>query len=485
MEMTKGDLATGPFLYLPIEVAARELDSRLLLAYFAVAMGFEVVVGQKWLMQRNIDRMPPGIMLCKTLTARDAKVMARARALGYRTTAIDEEMPGVVARGDNMRWVDEHAADQAELIFAVGQEHLHALLARFPQHRDKCLSTGNPRFDLLRPEFRGIYGEDVAEFRREFGRYLLINTNSGFINSGKGTVDQVVRKLERGGKFDRRQPADSAYLQQQLQLERTNFEGLQAVLKELPGRFPAHSIVLRPHPNELEATWTHICAGLPRVHVTRRGTAVPWILGADVLIHTYCTTGIEAFALGKPAVSFQPIDSPLLAKYLSTRVNFVAKTVGDLLARVESLVEADGANFAYPSELHATFAEYFAAQTGSFSAERIVGEISRRFRVHLDSDAPCAAWRPGRRFLRRIRGNAHKIIRLMPEIGVETIHHKLRCFERELSHGRGQRLQAQCLGDRLFHIHGHAEGASIAEPPGHTPWLPRWVRQLAHLERCN
>src|SRR5215218_5186750 len=74
-------------LYLPMEIASRELDSRLLLSVIALTHGFEVVIGQKWLIESNIRRMPPGIYLSKTMTRRDAESLARARAHGYLTAA--------------------------------------------------------------------------------------------------------------------------------------------------------------------------------------------------------------------------------------------------------------------------------------------------------------------------------------------------------------------------------------------------------------
>src|SRR5215470_7108844 len=122
----------APFLYLPVEVAARELDSKLLLAYFAVSAGFEVVIGQKWLMQRNLGRMPPGIMLFKTLTAVDAGFTRAAGAQGHAIASIDEEIPGLVARNEGLRWVSPAAVAASDVVFAVGDEHLEALLWKLP-----------------------------------------------------------------------------------------------------------------------------------------------------------------------------------------------------------------------------------------------------------------------------------------------------------------------------------------------------------------
>jgi surface carbohydrate biosynthesis protein len=96
--------AIGPFLYLPVEVASRELHAKLLLAYLAVALGYEVIIGWKSAINRNLRAMPPGIVMFKTLTARDGKAMARARAAGHRIAALDEEVPGLVATKQKLRW---------------------------------------------------------------------------------------------------------------------------------------------------------------------------------------------------------------------------------------------------------------------------------------------------------------------------------------------------------------------------------------------
>src|SRR5262249_49977415 len=131
------------FLYMPVEVAVRELDSRLLIARFAVDLGLEVVLGQRWLMNENIPRMPPGVMLFKTMTIRDAKVMRQARACGYAVAAIDEEIPGIAAQNSNLRWTSEAAIDACDIVFALGDAHREALARRFPTHQSKFLPVGN------------------------------------------------------------------------------------------------------------------------------------------------------------------------------------------------------------------------------------------------------------------------------------------------------------------------------------------------------
>ena len=92
-----------------MEIASRELDSRLLIAALALARGFEVVIGQKWLIERNIAAMPPGLYLAKTLTRRDAGFMQKAARHGHRVAALDEEIAGLLLSPDELRWIAPEA----------------------------------------------------------------------------------------------------------------------------------------------------------------------------------------------------------------------------------------------------------------------------------------------------------------------------------------------------------------------------------------
>jgi surface carbohydrate biosynthesis protein len=465
---------TSPFLYLPVEVAARELDAKLLLAAFAVDAGYEAVIGQKWLMQRNFGRMPPGIVLFKTLTAVDARAMEAARAAGHRIASIDEEIPGLIARNEGLRWVAPAAVAASDVVFAVGEEHLEALLWKLREYRDKYAVVGNPRWDLLRPEFARSHEPEVARLRAEHGRFILINTNLGFTNSGKGTTEQMVRKLERGGKFDRRKPEDAAFLEGILRLERGSLAGIKDLLPRLAAALPEHRIILRPHPSENAAPWTAIAAATPGAQMVRQGAAVPWILAADLLIHTYCTTGVEAFALGRPAICFRPAESPVLANYLSPLINFSAPTAEAVIERAAAIIAA-GDGFAYPTEFRERYDRSFAAQSGAFAAERIVAELTERFGVAPAPDGARALWRPGRGYIRYALSRKHNR-GLMPEVAPAEIEQRLQRFAAAI--GRAQRFTVEPCGERVFHIHGHAERAH-ADGGGEAAWVPRWMRRLA------
>jgi hypothetical protein len=71
--------------------------------------------------------------------------------------------------------------------------------------------------------------------------------------------------------------------------------------------FPEYRVILRPHPAERLESWHDIEGRHKNLHVLFEGNVIPWLLGAEILIHNGCTTAIEAVLLGKPAVCYQPI----------------------------------------------------------------------------------------------------------------------------------------------------------------------------------
>jgi hypothetical protein len=77
------------------------------------------------------------------------------------------------------------------------------------------------------------------------------------------------------------------------------------MIPAIEAAFPDHMIVVRPHPTENPEAYCRIAERCNRVRITNEGNVVPWLLAAKVLIHNGCTTGVEAYVMGVPAVSYR------------------------------------------------------------------------------------------------------------------------------------------------------------------------------------
>ncbi|NMD06664.1 MAG: hypothetical protein GYA66_01660, partial [Phyllobacteriaceae bacterium] len=197
--MTKKTAHPGN-LYLPMEIFVREYDSRLLIAMMAIERGMNVVIGQKWLMEKNIKSMPRGLWIFKTMTLRDSGVMKKVKQAGHCIASIDEEVATFAEGSGGLLWVSEAAVAFCDRIFCIGSEHERSLAAKWPIHACKTRRTGNPRWDYLRTELSSVYAEQAAKYRSQHGPIILVNTNAGEINSAKyrGKKDAMQRYIERG-----------------------------------------------------------------------------------------------------------------------------------------------------------------------------------------------------------------------------------------------------------------------------------------------
>lgn len=321
------------FLYLPLETRARELDARLYFALTAVQANFQVILGPRWLLHENRDRLPRGIFTFKTVNLMDAQGMAKARDLGHTTAAWDEEGPGQIIPDIYLMSVDDTAMDLAEKVFAWGDHQVNALHRKYPKAKNKVEATGNPRWDVLRASHAGYYAAEADALRARFGKFILLNTNFSTANSCfKDGLAGILRLGEATGAF--KTDADRRLLQDIHDFEKTRFDSYFAALPGLSAAFPDHVIVVRPHPTEYHKPWAEIAAALPNVRMIHEGTVQPWILAADTVIQSSCTTGVEALTLGKSVVSYcnpaLPEDEAHLANAVCLRVHSEAMLVETL-----------------------------------------------------------------------------------------------------------------------------------------------------------
>ena len=386
------------FLYMPMEIAARELDSRLLITLFAVRSGLEVLTGPKWLIQKNARWMPKGFWMFKTLTPGDAKYMRRIARLGHRITAIDEEMPGLADSKQQLLWVNDRAVNEAEAIFCMGENHASAMTKKYPHHKEKLVVTGNPRWDFLRPELRKVYQEDCAKIKEKYGRIILINTNIGGLNNARASREELLRGQQRDGRIDLNKKEDRDYIAAGAEWEKANFAAMAPLARRLAAEFKEHLIVLRPHPTEKTEPYQQALEDEERVKIIREGPAAVWLSAAELLVHTGCTTGTEAFALGQPSISFETIPSAMHSHLLSTALSVIARSEDEVINLAQKILNGEVDSEAN-AQRSTTFNHFFAAQTGAFAAERIANYVANSLSAQTTHLGP--SWRPGLFFRRR------------------------------------------------------------------------------------
>jgi surface carbohydrate biosynthesis protein len=274
-----------PILYLPVEVKARELAAKALVARHALAAGFNVVIGSARPLMDWYNALPPGIVLFKTMNAMDAHNMVQWARQGHLIAALDDEMFGTVPTPDFIAaTVHPYAPAVADLVCAQGMSYARA----FPYPVPVCV-TGNPRVATY-PKLESR-GDDI-----------VVCLFSGNINNhGRSFADMVSKTLEIGQSLTSDQgQAWARILRESIAGECDMLPLVTGTVTALSAAFPDRRIIVRPHPVEDPAMWRF---NLPNVTVRGTGSIMECLATAAVMVFVSgCTTGLDAYLAGVPAV---------------------------------------------------------------------------------------------------------------------------------------------------------------------------------------
>ncbi|MBW1980798.1 MAG: hypothetical protein JRJ12_06215 [Deltaproteobacteria bacterium] len=371
-------------LLIPVENQVRELDAKLLLACVAARRGMQSVIGFKRDIEFGIASFPPSIFLAKSLRIGKRKIFPLSRRLGHKIVAWDEEaLVHLPADIYYSRRLSARGMKYVSHLFAWGDDNAE-LWRRYPAlpGATRIHVTGNPRGDLLRRDMRIFYQEEAARIRQSYGQFILVNTNFNHVNAfypAQNLFQPIKRSGEEPefGQAARGMPRK--YAEGLRDHKQTIFEHFQRLIPVLDESFPEYTIVVRPHPTENQKIYQEIAARCRRVRVTNQGNVVPWLLATCALIHNGCTTGVEAYAMRVPSISYMPETNEYYDYgfyQLPNRLSYQCFNLSDLQDTLARILEGQLAAL-HGEEGEALVKRHLAAQSGPLACERIVDILQK------------------------------------------------------------------------------------------------------------
>ncbi len=363
--------------YLTCELKSRDLDSRLLIAARLLARGVATVIGQQWAIFENGPslQMTRGAVLFKTANRIQAVEMEKLRAAGHAILLMDEELLSLTNEYVIRLVTDARAIAACD--YFLFQDAAHETLVRQHYRADvPGRIAGNSRVDLLR-SIPQLY-EAEARAIAERGPYILINTNFTLTNSIWGDVDRALAVARAGGAIETDTERGRAYAIDWLKTETENAAALKAVMAWMQQHIKSHRLIVRPHPAEKASTWS----STPGIEIAPGTTPAPWILGADLVIHTNSTTGLEAALMGRPCLNLCPLpNSEFSTSYVARQANFTATTVKDANETIGEFIKHRRGpirRFKNPVQFHPDAARIIAEDLDRLSPEgALIGQWRR------------------------------------------------------------------------------------------------------------
>lgn len=459
-----------PALIIPVESQVREMDAKLLLACCAVERGYHVVLGSRAYVHFAMASVPRGIYIAKSMRGMSALMFRLIRDLGHGIVAWEEE--ALVHPPPEVFYPLRLSPDTVPYVshlFAWGEEN-RELMAGYPHLPAgmKMPVTGNPRGDMLRPELRAFFDEEVRALREEYGQFVLVNTNFTDVNPYLPGLGLFVpskdpsqpARMGQAGKGMPRPFAEGLKVHKQAILD-----DFLAMIPALEKALPGVTLVVRPHPSEHHGVYHEIARRCSRVRVAHRGNVLPWLLASRALLHNGCTTAVEAYALGVPSIAYLHTFNPtydLDFQGLPNRLSRQCHSIDELGALLQQVVHSEARRDASPDR-DALIDHYVAARGGPLASERILDVLEADFApgsmrrmpvlrragasllVHVKAALTKANMhRPGRN-----RSDYHD--HRFPRIGAAEVQQRVRRLGRSL--GRFQHVGVRERGEHLFDLY--------------------------------
>jgi surface carbohydrate biosynthesis protein len=460
-----------PALLIPVENQVRELDAKILLAFIAARRGMTAIMGPKREMESRFASFPRSVYVAKSMVRGNSEVLRISGELGHINVAWDEEsLVHLPPETYYSRRLSPDALAHITHLFAWGEDNAELwrsypeLPAGVPIH---C--TGNPRNDLLRPEIRTYYEKEVSEIRSTFGDIILINTNFNHVNAflpGRNLFVPTDRPGEKP-KFGRAARGMTRnYAEGLRKFKQVTFEGFQKLIPVLEKEFPSHRIIVRPHPTESHEAYLKIAEKCKRVEVTNKGNVVPWLIAAQALIHNGCTTSVEAYVMGVPAISYRvTVDErydkgfyalPNQLSHQCFNINQIEQTLGKIFSGKLGAAGGD--------ERQSLIDYHLTGLKGPLASERIVNVLEkivddlakspgRPFWGRLGKWYK-AAKRRTRKSLKKSNSHSERLLEFQrhkyPDISIENFRSRLAKFQQILGYDRD--LKVDQIYAKLFRI---------------------------------
>jgi surface carbohydrate biosynthesis protein len=361
------------WIILPVEVKVRDLESRILLALFFIQKGYGVILGSHLQINRHIDLLPGGIYFDKSIAKNKLDHFKKIREK-FRIVALDEE--GLSSLNNERQYINQRISRESlkltDIFFTWGLSEKEMIKEKYPDTSCRIIAIGNPRLDLYRRELIGLYKDRTNKITQEYGNYILMPSNFSIMNEAQ--IDATLTKLKNLGRIQNEE--DKKYYLERFEYQKKILSSFVKIAKNLSDSLMDRKIIVRPHPSENINEWKRILVNHSNILVVYNESIAPWILASDMVIHSSCTTGLEAFLLGKPVISYVPDPNHEISKHISNSLSCCFQSDDNLIEWVKKFFI--GIN-TMPNNLEKQkiIGKHISSLNGKYSVELITREIEK------------------------------------------------------------------------------------------------------------
>jgi surface carbohydrate biosynthesis protein len=308
---------TSVAVLMPIDSFERELACRSVTACNLASSGFKAVIGAKNNLyeiaaaSRNVVWLGKEVFAAKPSSVKNT-VVRRLLGNGSIIFYLQEEGGMFQMASWDSQVLEKHSIDQltngkVERLCVWGRKQYLTISRYAPGLTNSILVTGTPRLDLCGPRYEWLESELVDNYKAAFGDYILVCTRFGSVANESSLHSFFENKLDPNVIPSFRTPEENSDIWfTKWRRDIHDFAEFIILIKDIAATYQKTVIILRPHPSESLAFYRTTFSRFENVIVRRDANVLPWIRAAKVVVHSNCTTGVEAVLCGRPVVNFLP-----------------------------------------------------------------------------------------------------------------------------------------------------------------------------------
>lgn len=361
-----------------MEVKAREFEAKILLSCFAAEQGYGALLVHKF-PEELLKYLPIGIYIEKDIAAHRLKILQNIYKYKMKIVCLDEEallqernIPSRAKRFATFRYSNE-TLELTDQVLAWGGNHKGILSDFYPNSDHKINITGNPRMDLLRPEFIKLNKAKSTFLKKKWGPYIFMpSAFSGAINING--LDFLLNQFIAFNSTIGKDTTDSElnFFKKGIEHSKRNLEKFSKAIIKIAESFKKYNIIIRPHPQDDPNYWNNLTKELNNVHVIYSHTVKDWIMGCEVMIHNNCTSGLEGYILQKSVIQYSPYEDEKMDRNIENAESFKVKTEDDLLLTLSKILN----NKIQVNNDISFLSEYISSLKGKMASEKIIDSLN-------------------------------------------------------------------------------------------------------------
>ena len=173
-------------IYIPVEIKARELMSKLFFISENINEKFIFFIGDKMATKNAISTLGKGIYFYKSINWYDTPHINRVKKRGNAYISLDEEGGVTQSNKKNFQLILNRRSSEKNIslvdkIFTWGNFDYEGWCSRYKKHKKKIFKTGSPRLDLWKNEFYSKIFKDEILHLKNYSPYIFIP--SSFVSS--------------------------------------------------------------------------------------------------------------------------------------------------------------------------------------------------------------------------------------------------------------------------------------------------------------